>query len=196
MHILKLVSIENISALQHPETPQELTLASPATAIFTDFRSQTPIVTDMNAPALQIEEQMLRAHVKLNIVLDGNGEFLGVITLKDLSSDRIIRLVAQGAERHELKVNDLMTHKKGLMALPVEEVLGSCVGDVLLTLQHAGIQHCLVVDRGEHNIRGLISASDVARRLRLPVSVSKAPCFSEIYSAVTHHHETYRRSGT
>ena len=196
MHILNLVSIENISALRHPETPQELTLSSPATAIFTDFRSQTPIVIDSATPAVLVEERMLRAHVKLSIVLDANEEFLGVITLKDLSSDRIIRLVAEGTERAELRVSDLMTHKKHLRALPVEDVLGSTVGDVLLTLQHAGIQHCLVVDRDENNICGLISASDVARRLRLPVSVSKAPYFSEIYAAVSQWHENHRRSGT
>lgn len=194
MRILELVSIENITKLQRPQAPRELNLHSPATAIFTDFHSHTPIVVNSSSSAIYVEEQMLRTHVKLNIVVDSNGSFTGTISLKELSSDQIIRLVAQGTAREDVLVSDLMISRQQLRAISIEQVNQSSVGDILLTLQDAGIQHCLVVDDATQSICGLISASDVARRLHLPMSTNKAPYFSEIYAVVMHSHDKHRIS--
>jgi DeoR family transcriptional regulator, catabolite repression regulator len=52
---------------------------------------------------------------------------------------------------------------------------------VLNTLQHNGEQHCLVIDTDSHHIRGVISASDIASRLHIPVHIEKAPTFLNIF---------------
>jgi len=41
-----------------------------------------------------------------------------------------------------------------------------------------------VVDRSGRQIRGLISASDVARRLHIPILIERIPSFVDIFSSV------------
>ena len=58
------------------------------------------------------------------------------------------------------------------------------IGDVIETLQSAGQQHCLVIDREQHAIRGVLSANDIARRLKLAVDVSTPNSFASIFKVI------------
>ena len=40
--------------------------------------------------------------------------------------------------------------------------------------------HCLVMDRDTHEVRGVISVSDIARELRLPLDIQGRPTFAEL----------------
>jgi hypothetical protein len=57
------------------------------------------------------------------------------------------------------------------------------VRDVLIALDNYKLRHCLVLDRANHHIRGVISSSDIARKLRLNINLSLENTFSSIYQA-------------
>jgi hypothetical protein len=46
------------------------------------------------------------------------------------------------------------------------------IGDLLKTLRHEGSMHMLVVDPESQEICGIISASEIARRLQVPVEIN------------------------
>ena len=48
------------------------------------------------------------------------------------------------------------------------------------TLKDYGQHHCLVMDRESHEVRGVISVSDIARELRLPLDIQGRPTFAEL----------------
>lgn len=62
--------------------------------------------------------------------------------------------------------------------------LDSPVRDLVETLKDNEHQHYLVVDRNNHRIRGVISASDLARKLRLDIRIHKGSSFIAIYQAL------------
>jgi len=51
---------------------------------------------------------------------------------------------------------------------------------VLLSNKEYLFTVCLVVDRKEHHIRGVISSSDVARKLHLPMRIDTKTTFNEV----------------
>ncbi|SQH77717.1 CBS domain protein (fragment) [Shewanella benthica] len=55
------------------------------------------------------------------------------------------------------------------------------VSDVVRSLQQNGLHHILVEDHQQHHIRGLISANDVARKLRVPIDIEQPPSFMHIF---------------
>jgi CBS domain containing-hemolysin-like protein len=95
-------------------------------------------------------------------------------------------MVASGVSRSKLLVNDLMRERLSLRSIEISDLEQATVGDVIHTLQENGEQHCLVIDRAKHNIRGLISASDIARRLHLPVVIEQTPTFISIFASLHH----------
>jgi CBS domain-containing protein len=184
MHKLTLSSIENVRKLTTSESLSQVTADSPALAVFTDFQIKTPYTIDPDTTPADAERLMLEAHVKMKIVVDADNNLLGILSLRELDEERIITRVANGMARAEITVADLMIPKARLKAISYKELGVAKVQDVLDALSAEGLQHCLVVDSGSQTIRGLISASDIARKLHIPLSVHKAPSFAEIVEAV------------
>lgn len=56
--------------------------------------------------------------------------------------------------------------------------------DVESLMRKAHVRMKLVVDRRNDHIRGLISASDVARRLHMPIRIEKVPTFVDIFRSI------------
>ncbi len=184
MKTLALHSIDKVDHLVQPEEFQEVTLKSSALDIFTDFKKHRPLMIDKNTLAVEAEKEMLRSHVKMKLVVDDNKEFVGLISFEDIASQNIVKLVANGYQRSELTVADLMTPRSVIKALDYEDVSKANIANLVDTLQQNGVQHCLVVDSTLHHIRGLISASDIARKLKLSISVMKAPSFIDIFKVI------------
>jgi CBS-domain-containing membrane protein len=82
-------------------------------------------------------------------------------------------------------VADLMTRKRDLMALDLNEVETSSIGDVVNLLKDNSQQHCLVVDDKTHQIRGIFSASDISRKLHLPINIQEQSSFYRVFAAVS-----------
>lgn len=186
MKKLRMFSLDSIDHLLQPYEVDDVSLDSPALLVFTDFKKSQPLMIDANTGAAEAEHEMRKAHVKLKFVVDTSLEMVGIVSFRDLSSEAVIKAVADGVSRDDISVADLMRPRSKLRSLDVAELEEATVGDVIHTLQENGEQHCLVTDQIHHHIRGLISASDVARRLHLPVIIEQSPTFASIFDNLHH----------
>lgn len=184
MTTLPLQDLTLSDHLVHPEEFSDVRLDSPALLLLTDFRHHQPMVIDGGMRAVDAEAFMRASHTRLRLVVDQRDAFVGLVTLDDLSERRLIKKIAAGETRYHIHVRDLMQHRHELRALRYQDLTHCTVQDVLETLEHRGEHHCLVVDTTDHGIRGLIAASDVARRLHMEVRVQAAPTFADICAAL------------
>lgn len=184
MRQINLFPVSRVAHLVHPEEFHELSARSSALEFFTDFKKHSPLTIDGSTPAETVETLMCQAHVKLKLVVDGDGEFVGTISLDDLDEQHFMARVAQGYAHKEILVKDLMTPKAEIMALSLTDLNEATINDVIQALRQKGQQHCLVIDQSTTQIRGLICASDVARRLRIPICIERVPTFVDIFSSI------------
>lgn len=182
--ILPLHAMTSADHLVSPEEYADVGLDSPALSLFTDFRRHEPFVIDGWTSAVEAERFMRQSHTRLRLVVDHQGEFIGTVTLDDLSERRLIQRVAAGESRYDIRVMDLMTHRHQLRAMAYRDLTQARVRDVIDTLSQRGERHCLVLDVHDHAIRGLIAASDVARRLHMDLRLDPAPTFARIFAVL------------
>ncbi len=183
MKTLQFYDVEQIDELVWPEDYQQVTEDSPALAIFTDFETHQPLVIDCSVKALDAEQHMFESHVRLKLVVDKDDKFMGVVALGDLDKQEVMKKVVQGYRREDLRVTDMMRSKQDLKVIDYAELKNAHVSDVISALKRYGHQHCVVVDREKHQIRGLVSASDIARKLKIAIPVHESPKFTELYLA-------------
>jgi CBS domain-containing protein len=186
MKKLDFYSVDNIDSLSWPAAPELISVDSSAVAVFTDFRLTQPMVIYADTLAIDAQNFMLQAHVRLKIVVDDSNHFLGLLSLDDLNSQEIIKHVSQGGSRDELVVTDFMKSKKDLQAFNFAALEKASIMDVIQALKTVGQQHCLVVDFEENKIRGIISASDISRKLKLPLDISMNSSFVSIFNVLHH----------
>ncbi|KMT66118.1 CBS domain-containing protein [Catenovulum maritimum] len=184
MKNLALSPLEHSDHLVQPEEFEEINLKSAALAIFTDFKKHKPLMIDSHTSAQDVAKDMKRSHVKMKLVVDRDKEFVGLISFDDIAAQNVTKLVANGYPRSEVSASTLMTPRHLIRALSFEDIEKSTIGDLVHTLKRNGVQHCLVVDQANHHIRGLISASDIARKLKLNISIEEMPSFADIFQAV------------
>lgn len=171
--------------LVQPEEFADIKPATPALAILTDFRSHKPHMVDSHLEATEALEVMLAEDVKIKVVVDDSKEFIGVISIDDLSShNMLLKQMALHAKRDELLVRDLMHPRAEIRAIDFEQFITCSVGDVVSTLKKSHQEYLLVVDKEAHHIRGIVSARDIATRLHAPVEIEKELTFMDIFSAV------------
>jgi CBS domain containing-hemolysin-like protein len=181
---MKKLNLFNLNAIDHLVKPAEFTeadLASAALDFVSDFKTNSPMMIDANTCAVEAEEIMNHEHSKLKLVIDANQELIGLISYEQLSIQNVLQRLGKGVNRKDLTVADLMRPRDEIKALAYQQIQHCSIGDVLNTLQHHGEQYCLVIDTDSHHIRGVISASDIASRLHIPVHIEKAPTFLNIF---------------
>ena len=184
MKTLTLCDVEQIDELAWPEDFQDINLMSSAKCVFTDFKKSKPLVINESINAHQAEQLMMNAHVRLKLVVDSSNKFLGVVSLTDINHQEIMKRIASGADHDELLVTDFMRAKSTLKAIDYDDLKTASVGDLLQTLQTNGERHCLVLDKENHNIRGVISASDLVRMLKLHFDLTLPPSFVDIFNII------------
>ncbi len=183
MNTLKLYDIHDVDKLAWPDRIQVVDAESPALAVLTDFKQQKPLIVNHNMRAVDIPGLMRRQHVRLKLVVDDYEEFLGVVSLDDLQEEEILKKVAFGYDRCELGATDFMKSRHAMKALDIAELEHVRLGDLLHLLRAVREQHCLVVDRQSHCVRGVISASDIARKMKLPLVPGRDASFERVYRA-------------
>lgn len=185
MKTLSLYTVDAADHLVHPRHFGHTHLHSPAMELVEDFSHSTPEVIDADTPAAHTQEIMLHEHSRFKLVVDNEGELVGLVEQEQLSGPAMLRRVANGDLRHEVTVSDLMRPREQLKALAYEQLQSCTIGDVITTLQHSGESYCLVVDRDHHQIRGVISARDLAERLHIDLDISKVPTFLNIFDSLS-----------
>jgi CBS domain containing-hemolysin-like protein len=173
------------------DSSRRVTLESPAVEVMTDL-TRIPAATIVAETSLaDANRAMILRGVRLLLVTDERHQVMGVITVADLLGEGPVRTAqARGVRVGELTVGSVMTPLERTEAVELGEVLRADVGHVLATLRRSGRQHALVLDRSEGGrglIRGIFSASQIARQLGepQPVSTEIARNFAEIEAAIS-----------
>lgn len=175
---------DHVSHIEWPSQVAEVTLNTLATAVTTDFKVNRPLVIDANTKAVEAEYLMKKSHVKLKLVVDENDQFLGTVSFNDLNNQEFVKKVACGETRENLYVNDFMQEKSKLTAIEWRCLENISIRSLIQFLSNSDEQHVLVTDDNGATLRGLISASDIARALHLNVSLHLPVSFRLISRAI------------
>tara|TARA_R110000787_G_scaffold93570_2_gene195871 strand:+ start:1373 stop:1948 length:576 start_codon:yes stop_codon:yes gene_type:complete len=181
LHLVNLTATDNIVT---PELFEEINLQSPAVKIFTDFKDHKALMIEGDTLAVTALQLMLKTHVRMNIVVSENNDFIGIISSNELSEQQIVAKLSKGVCREDVLVKDLMIPKSDFHAFDYSELLTASVSDVVSTLENYQLRHCLVLDRTSHHIRGVISSCDIARKLHMHMDLNIKQSFGSIYEAV------------
>lgn len=184
--ISPLFPLEPGHELMFPHNLADLDPGAPATAVFTDFKVHPPTLLYLDDHLEEARSLLEHAHRLVLAVVDRHGHFRGLLTRDQLGEEAVMRLVAQGQRRTDLQVRDLMMPRAQLVAMDYVTLSGMSTGKLVTLLHREGRSHILVVDRYSRQVRGLISAAELAHRLRLPLEVSQTPTFLDIFEAVMH----------
>lgn len=172
------------------QDPQHVRIDSPALAVMTDLRQIPAATIDLEAPLDAANRFMIRRGVRLLLVTDDERQVLGLITANDILGEKPVQFALErGIKRQEIRVRDIMTSRDELEVLLYDDLGHAEVGHVVATLQHSGRQHALVIDFDSDGksqaVRGIFSASQIARQLGVPIHTTEvAQTFAEIGAAL------------
>jgi CBS-domain-containing membrane protein len=171
--------------------PDKVKLDSPAADAMTDLTRITAVIILAGDSVDEARRRMIQRGVRLLLVVDQDRKLQGVITANDVLGENPVRVaVERGIRREEVMVRDIMTPRERLQVLAMEQVQAARVGHIVATLKQAGRQHALVVDsdgRGRQRVRGIFSATQIARQLGVAIHTSAvARTFSEIEAMLAH----------
>jgi CBS domain-containing protein len=172
--------------------PQNVALNDPAISVMTDLRCVSVVNVRAKTSLEKANAKMIRYGVRTLLVLDDADKVVGFLTATDVMGEKPVRFLQQvGGTHADIMVSDVMTVQSELEALNLEDVLKAKVGNILVTLKAAGRQHAMVVEEnadGSQTVRGLFSATQIARQLGLQIKTAEvAKIFAEIEAAVGAH---------
>ncbi|MBM6549938.1 CBS domain-containing protein [Marinomonas ostreistagni] len=193
MKTLTYVTTKDIDTLTWPEIEENIGLYSPATRVFTDFKEASPRLIEPSVRADVLADIMKKEHVRMKIVVDAQNNFLGVVSLEDLSEEAFVKQIAAGYVRDELLAIDLMRAKDDLLAVSYKSLLSSDVESLIYSQKANTYQHILVVDEETMSVRGLVSANDIVRKLKLNIDVSTSTSFAKLYDVIEHDYADSKR---
>ena len=172
--------------LARPEGSGRVTLDEPAFAVMTDLREVPAATTSAGESVDRAHAYMLQRGVRLLFVVDRDGAIEGVITATDILGEKPLRVAqSRGIPHGELAVADLMTPATQLEALSLQDVSQMRVGHIVATLKQVRRQHVMVCEDGGRVVRGLFSASKVARQLGVQLQTFEvASTFADIEAAL------------
>ncbi|GGO73811.1 CBS domain-containing protein [Bowmanella pacifica] len=188
--ILKTQALGQVTQFCATESAEPLNLDSAATKVVTDFTRRSPQLIDKDVSVDQALFMMRKGHVKSKLVVDAEQQFLGIVSFADLNSRKILMIANQRQQdRHELTVEDVMVPRSELHGIRYEHLKNATIADLVDTLRSLGEQHILLTDE-QSRLRGLISSSDIARALHIPLDISlKASSFRDIFNVLHEHSE-------
>ena len=156
----------------------------------TDLRRIPAATIDPEAPVDAANRFMIGRGVRLLLISDDGRQVLGLITSNDVLGEKPVQFALErGVKRQEISVRDIMIPCEQLEVLHYADLINAEVGHIVATLQHAGRQHALVADMGvdgkTQTVRGIFSASQIARQLKVSIQTTEvAQTFAEIGAAL------------
>lgn len=172
------------STLVRP-SPNKVTLDSPAIEVMTDLSLVAAVTIEGYASLVSANEYMIARGVRSLFVATPEGRVTGLITAADVLGERPVRVSHErGVRRNELTVADVMTPIDAVAAMRIEDVRAAKVGHIVASLTQAGRHHGLVAEvrsPAEVCIRGIFSATQIARQLGMPLQIPEvARTFAEV----------------
>ena len=183
---LNLTLLQPAARVVSPMTPGRVTLDDPAFAVMTDLREVSAATTAPGERMTEAHAQMIRRGVRLLFVLAPDASVAGVITATDILGEKPMRFSqTHGIAHAEIAVEDVMTPAAMLEAIALQEVAQMRVGHIVATLKKVGRKHLMVAEENGRRIRGLFSASQIARQLGMELQTFEvAQSFAEIEAAL------------
>ena len=173
-----------------PSTYRLVQVDSPAIEVMTDLQQVSAATIGPDVRLYRATQTMIARGVRLLLVVNPDGEILGLITARDTMGERPIKFIQQNGGKHEdLKVADCMTSISTIEVLALSEVLRAEVGHIVATLKNAGRQHAMVVETdvqsGKESVRGIFSITQIGRQLGMSLQAFEvAKTFAEIEAAL------------
>jgi CBS-domain-containing membrane protein len=166
--------------------PDKVMLDDAATSVMTDLTRVTAVIILPGDTVDEAHRRMIHRGVRLLLVVDQDRKVVGLLSASDILGEKPVLAASGGGLRREVMVRDVMTPQENLEVLEMAEVRAAKVGHIVATLKKAGRQHAVVVERdarGRQLVRGLFSATQVARQLGVTIQTNEvARTFSEIES--------------
>ena len=186
--LISLAATSVCSLAQPANNP--VTLDSPALDVMTDLAKVAAVTIEPSASVQAANDYMIARAVRSLFVTSAEDRVLGLVTTTDILGEKPVRIShARGVRRDELVVSDVMTPIDSVVAMRIEDVRAAKVGHIVASLKQAGRHHELVAETrpgGGLQIRGIFSASQVARQLGVPLQIAElARTFAEIEEALT-----------
>ncbi len=165
--------------------PQRVGLDDPAVSVMTDLQQVSAVLIRPGDGIDEAHRRMVQRGVRLLLVVEENRKVVGIIAADDVLGEKPLQMIAERGCRHEdILVRDIMTPPQRLEVLHLSDVHGAKVGHIVATLKKSGRQHAVVVEvghDGKQTVRGLFSATQIARQLGVAIQTSEiARTFAEI----------------
>ena len=187
MKSFNLFALDAQDHLIQPEEFYDLSPSTPALRVVADFKQHKPQMIDAYLRISDAQVMMQVEDVSLKMVVDQNKEFIGILDANRLTAEKIfLTQINLGAKYDELLVKDLMYPRSQILAIDIAQLQHANVGQLVEQLKKSHQEYLLVVDKGAHHIRGIISSRDIACRLRQPIAIEKELTFADIVTAVVH----------
>lgn len=184
------IPLAEVKTLRVNDIVEPLQLDSPATYVMTDFSRRSPRIIDGDTSIDETINIMNKIHVRSKLVVDKDLNLIGIVDLADLLSRKVLMTANQkGVKRADITVSDVMVKTSELHAVKLQKIQSSSIGDVLATMRSLGEPHLLVYDNDKHT-RGVISAADIGRALKIPLDINvTAHSFKDVFNVIHEHTE-------
>lgn len=172
--------------VSRPETPQAVTVDSPALNVMTDLKNVYAAVIEPQTSMESANQYMIQRGVRLLLVMGHEKNLTGLITANDIQGEKPMRIVQERGIKHsEVLVWDVMTRVDHLEAISMDEVRSAKVGHIIASLKATGRHHTLATEidasGGRAMVRGIFSLSQIARQLGVSIFTTEvAKNFAEI----------------
>lgn len=181
---MKTLPLSRLDHADHLVTPQEFSdvdMHSPALSLMSDFRMHQPHTVIASAPAKWVAKLMMTEGVDGKLVVDSERELIGLLTRERLSEQNLLTARSTlGIDLDSLTASDLMLPRSAMPVLDYDALTAATVADLVATLREAGEPYCLVRDRAQQQIRGLISVRELSERLHQSVSLKPKDSVLEV----------------
>lgn len=193
---LALKEMDSVARIARPErhaASASLDMDSPALSLLTDFLRVRPYTINAGESADVALQTMKHNSIHMLLVVDDNGEFMGVISARILFGGSAITRAMQerGINREDVTAGMLCLPREALHAIEHKRLERATLGDLVRTLKSSGDRHVLVTDHDESDalrIRGVISAREVSHALGIDLDhPPEAHSFAAICSVVLGH---------
>jgi len=166
-----------------------LTADSPALEAMTDLSRVRAVCVKPTLCIDDAAQRMVHAGVRSLFVTAADDELLGLVTARDINSEKPLTYAASTHTRHcDILVEHVMTPRQHLQAMSLHDVAEARLGDIVVTLREQGRQHGLVVERGRESrarARGLFSITHIGRLLGVRVDpTGPVQSFTALHSAL------------
>jgi CBS domain containing-hemolysin-like protein len=170
-HALFSLAMKPHTSFARPKPPPRVVhLDDPAVSVMTDFREVTVLSIGPSETIHFALEKMRYVGVRLLLVVNEECDVIGLITTNDIQTEKPVRVAEdRGISHSEITVEMVMTPQERITVLDMLTVEKAEVGHIIATLRKLERQHGLVVDvdemTGEQEIRGMFSATQIAKQL-------------------------------